>query len=297
MGAEMRVRHDGEHKRIKEFHINDAGTWRKIKEMWIKKNGVWRKTYRSALQLAVTEDTNDYDLFTAAGSPTTSLDIILTIDLNVTVGASSTATAALSCSSDFPAGTTLKIINKGRIYGAGGNGGSAGEGGLKQDCPIYPGEAGGPALSLGCNTTIVNASGNIWGGGGGGGARDELSSYNSDNIVLGGGGAGSTPGIGGTGFDKVWGQQAWPGTTSAGGLGKIIYWAYSNDPAYGRTSAQGGGPGAPGASPGFSSASDHKDFRGRITAGGSAGKAIDQNGYTLTWESGLNATQVKGEYS
>ena len=114
------------------------------------------------------------------GSPT--VPNIYILENTATISAATQSGWALQ-TGNFPAGSTLRVINHGHIRGGGGNGGSGQDGG-----------AGGTALLLNFPTTIDNTSGTIWGGGGGGGAHVAAS------LTRGGGGGGGIPaGAGGSG--------------------------------------------------------------------------------------------------
>jgi hypothetical protein len=97
----------------------------------------------------------------------------------------------------FPASSHVKIINNGRILGAGGAGGNA--------TGFTAATAGGDALKLQVNATIFTGSGDIFGGGGGG------SLASSGFTASGGGGQGSIGGVGGL--------SATSGTINAPGTG------------------------------------------------------------------------------
>jgi len=224
---------------------------------------------------------NDYDLFTEAGSPTVAVEIILTINIGVTVGASTTSNYAIYCSTALPSGSTLKIINKGTIYGAGGAGSET----SASNGTYNNGGNGGPALSLGCTTTILNATGKIFGGGGGGSSSDWVSGVNAV-IYGGGGGAGSTPGAAGWVLFQGDYFNALPGTAAAGGRG-VFQGIYPGSGLF--TPTSGGGLGSPGLI--YSSATHQRGLPG------DAGRAVDRNGYTLTFASGETAAQVKGAYA
>lgn len=129
----------------------------------------------------------------------------------------------------FPAGSTLKIINRGSIRGGGGSGGraAAAAGGAG------PAGAGGSALILNFPTTIDNTSGSIWGGGGGGEAP---------NLAGGGGGGAGTPaGSGGLGYQREYNGSA--GTATTGGAAGA---GGGGDGGGGGLGAAGGGNGGRG---------------------------------------------------
>lgn len=281
----------------KEIHINDAGTWRKGKELWTKRNGVWRKIYQSALQLNIDTNTTDYDLFTQAGSPTAPIDIVLTIGLNITVGASATTHAAIRATAPLPQYSTLHIINKGIITGAGGNGFWWRWIDKNPWVSTQASTPGGPALNLPVNTTINNASGIIQGGGGGGGGGQWDVPYYSQNQMIGGGGAGSSPGEPGACSNR-WATQWWyanPGTLKTGGTGR---WITTSSRSGNFPASSGGNPGEPGSSPDTYYYDTHGKPGGWmiLDKGGAAGRAVERNGYPLTFISGENADQLKGAY-
>jgi hypothetical protein len=112
-----------------------------------------------------------------------SSDITITVNSSVYLYATSTANAGLTLSGGTT-GDTITLVNNGFIMGQGGTGG-------RGVTPVQP-TAGGPALSLGFNTTVnnTNASAYIGGGGGGGGGV-------SGGTVGYGGGGGAGGGAGG----------------------------------------------------------------------------------------------------
>jgi len=286
------INESGTWRNPKQIWINEAGTWRHGKELWVRRNGVWRQIFKRAIQLLIDAATSDYDLFTAAGSPSAALDIVLTVGLDIDVGASTPANAAIYCSTPLPTGSTLKIINKGTIIGAGGKGG-AGWYGIFED-----GEDGGHALSITCPATINNAVGYVFGGGGGGGGGHAWASeqFGSSKVPAwgGGGGAGSVAGIGGTlvhvngSSGSVYYVTALSGTRTTGGSG----WQRGNSYSRAVSGTKGGGLGAAG-----SNTPNDYPITQTMTAFGAAGKAVDLNGHALTWAGGENTTQIKGAYT
>ena len=241
------------------------------------------------IALTISSLTADYNLFTAAGSPTTAVDITLTIASGIKVYSTSTANPAINYGA-LPASSSVKIVNTGYIMGMGGNG--------SPTSVAVVGGNGGPALSLGVNTVIDNTSGYIGGGGGGGGGA----------TGLGGGGGGAGAGVGGTGTatgtggngtasgggggsDNVSyaggggnGSRVLPGTGGAGFAAAISGGNGGAGSAVGASAAGGGGGGGWGAAGGS----------GGTTAGGAGGKAVALNGYSVTWLGGNNSTQVLG---
>jgi len=190
------------------------------------------------VNLTISSDTANYNLFTAASSPAYPVAVTLTINSSIYVYSNSTASYALEVSNSWAAGSTITIANSGIIAGAGGNGGVGAVNAVGGN-----GNSGGPALHTPRATTITGA-GSILGGGGGGGAGGGF--YDGGSIsgagASGGGGRGKIPGNGGAsgGIYGAAGQDASVsaagGTTSGGTTGLTTS----------GTSAAGGNSGAVG---------------------------------------------------
>lgn len=180
------------------------------------------------------------NIHTLMGSPTVAN--VYVFENTMTISATTQGEWALRTGS-FPAGSTLRIINRWAIRGGGGNGGVLTQNGF----------AGGTALILDFPATIDNTSGTIWGGGGGGGGAG------GDYPIGGGGGAGVPAGNGGTG---TWAGSA--GTSTAGGAG-------------GRRSGTVGGTGGA-----LGSAGGKGDGAG-AGAGGRGGYSVQTNGNAVSW--------------
>jgi hypothetical protein len=195
----------------------------------------------------VTIDSNNFniDLRTIHDSiypePDGTETVTFTINAGVTVGSHSTSLYAITVGT-WPAGTTLAMVNNGRVQGKGGRGGDAGT-----SLTATAGAAGGPALYSRRAITVNNTNGEIWSGGGGGGGEVSPSGGG------GGGGAGTDGGLGGAPFGG--GTNGSTGTATAGGAGGSGVVGGGN----------GGGPGLAGAAGGVS--------------GGAAGAAIDGVSY------------------
>lgn len=176
----------------------------------------------ATVSVAVSANTNNINLFTLCGSPTVAGNYTVTINSGITVGSTSTSTAAV-VTGTFPAGSTVRLVNNGNIYGKEGSGAG----------PSATGGAAGPAISLGVNLTIDNtAVGKIFGGGGGGGGGgtgiDGKTNYSGGNGGSGrgagnqsgpsaGSAGGTNAGAGGTGGD--WGAAGSPGGNGNVGVG------------------------------------------------------------------------------
>ena len=167
---------------------------------------VFMLNFTLALDLTISSNTNDYNLFTRAGSPSSAININLVIQPAVQVASTTISHGAIYGSSNFPAGSTVAIINNGVVYGLNGIGGVGGKGAAGCHSGRYAGAggaggAGGNAIDLIANTVIIN-NGRIWsggGGGGGGGAAGGGSSGSYRASPGGSGGGGSTGGAGGFG--------------------------------------------------------------------------------------------------
>ena len=170
-----------------------------------------------------------------------------TVAAGVYIYSTSTSTPGLTINGSFPGGVTL--TNNGFIMGMGGDGG-AGE---------FPaGNAGGPAISLGVNCSIVNNS--YIGGGGGGGATFQ------------GGGGGGAGGGNGAAYSVAGGSGGGPGSSGSNGN---VYYA-PKGPAVG---AGGGGgrimPGLGGSGGTFYASTEGK---GGGAGGGGGGSGYPANG-------------------
>jgi len=181
-----------------------------------------------------------------------SLDIRFIFESNCVAGSGENTLYAVQTGAWPELTTPILIQNNGLIIGKGGNGTRG------------AGQNGGPAIQLQADIRLNNI--NTIGGGGGGGAGETFNSYNAG----GGGGAGYFTGLGavsngpiGQSFD---GQN---GTYLLGGAG-------------GSTEESDGGDGGDLGQNGQSTNTD---------TGGLAGKAIDLNGFAITY---INAGDIRG---
>ncbi len=118
---------------VNEVYVNDAGTWREPQEVYVNDAGVWKTVHKV---VTVAANTNNLNLYSLAGSPTTAINLKVTVNAGVTVTSTSTSNAAIDISS-FAAGSVIQLINNGTVYGAGGAVGSVAAGGLTAQS--YPG--------------------------------------------------------------------------------------------------------------------------------------------------------------
>lgn len=225
------------------------------------------------------------NIFELMGSPTQPNTYIFENQATISAGTGSYALRT----GVFPAGSTLKIVNKGYIRGRGGNGGPYNA----------AGGPGGSALYIDMGCTIDNGSGYIFGGGGGGGGAyltlEEFDYVDQDAFCPGGGGAGSNGGsVVGMMYQGAAQQMVTVATPSAGspdsgGTGGYYYWS-ANSSCYAKA-GNGGNPGTAGVAGKAVRSAGYMDY---AYSGGSAGAAITRNGNTVSIIAGNNTTQIKG---
>jgi len=217
--------------------------------------------------------TNNVNLFTAAGSPSAAVTLVVIIPAGTVISSATpgtgSANAALYTGTGWNAGSKIIIMGAGTIVGLSGAGGTAGA----ANGVGGPGGTGGDALYMDFPVTLQYFSGIIAGGAGGGGG--------------GGGGTVNTGGAGGAGAGSI----AANGTAGAAGNGTGPGTAGSAGTAHataggngGNSTGIGGGGGGGGGGMGFPGGAGGK---GDITvnaggAAGPAGNAIRENGHTLT---------------
>lgn len=227
-----------------------------------------------------TANTFNYNVATALGNPTSPVNTTVTIEPWVIVGSTNPSTPALTTGS-LPAGSTVTIVNKGKIEGAGGAGG---RGGIDNGCSggsATAGGQGGIALLLTVATTLDNTAGIIYGGGGGGGAGGSV----SDGSQGGGGGGGGGINAGSGGSAGGSSGSASSGGSGGGPTGIDPTGNYNG----GGNGGSGGNPGQAG-SPGNNPSTAPSGWYGcPYTNGGAAGYSI--SGTTnLTWSSSNHGT-------
>lgn len=205
----------------KEVYVNNGGTWVEPQEVYVRDAVGWKLLHKT---ITIAADTNNVNLFTLAGSPTTPIRLKVTIATGVIIGSSSVASPSFTIAG-FPAATEILIINNGSILGAGGTGAA----GANWGGAVNSATAGGTALSVSSAVRIQN-NGTVAGGGGGGGAGGygnfsqtsgkTTTTYQSAGSG-GGGGAGRVGGAGGAGGTggNYAGNTGGAGTATAGGNG------------------------------------------------------------------------------
>jgi hypothetical protein len=234
-------------------------------------------------------------------------DITITVNNGVYVYSTDVSSPALAISG-ATAGDTVTLVNNGFIIGKGGNGTETAGFNASNGSP------GGPAMSLGNNISITNNS-YIAGGGGGGGAGIYPSNALTGGGAGGGNGGGSGPnyygGIGGgpgqAGAQGTSNQGNFPNYGGGGGGGRILPGVggfgsvFQTKPGgggagggstvggqNGGTAGSGGSGGSAGEDRGGYSAGGGGGWgarggNGGTGNGGAGGKAINLNGYAVTY--------------
>jgi hypothetical protein len=301
----------GEFQRAKSIYINNLGTWKRVIRMWIRDTGVWRSiAWRNTdVLMTVTSDHANLDIYQAlADDPATDVSLPLSIELVVNTGVtvfSPTASAvALFSSSPFVAGSTLTVVNRGRIAGRFGVGGRGAYWTFPSSVwyDAEPGEDGGVACSFMNDVIIDNTLGEIWGGGGGGGGggaiRSGVSPFNEETFrysIGGSGGGGDPGGAGGSPFVADFETYGNPGNSdvpSATGGAQItkVRSGMTISNGAGGNAGDYGAAGTDGQAATVSG-QDSPVKRGDPAAGGAGGAAILLNGNNVAW---VNMGDVRG---
>lgn len=285
--------------------------------------------------LTIESNKTNFNLFTQLGSPAAPRNVVVIINSGVIISSNAVGTPAFDTGSGWASGSTLYLINRGSIRGAGGAGGNSDAVTADGDgAPSYSGSLnggdGGDALKLTIPTIIDNGSGELFGGGGGGGAsasgvvedeEDGNSLYGARGSGGGGGqgGTGGSAGAAGTlsysttpahlnvnsGSDGTVGSSSAAGTGGAGSEVFFVGFTYIGSEAGGNGGAWGsaGSSGGRGYSRVSTTYADPETTLPPPRSGGSggaAGKAVNVNGQSVTWLSGNDGptgTHVKGAVS
>lgn len=280
-----------------QISMNDAG----LRALFGKPSGAISMSdgYGKANAFSATISTNQQELnlrtWALANGWNGTSQATITVASGVYIWSDNTAVAGLTIDGSWSGGLTL--VNNGFIMGKGGNGATA---------VSTAGSPGGHAISLGVNVSITN-NGYIAGGGGGGGVGSGSGwrGYGGGGAGggLGGGGwfsasinqppfAGGAPGGygGGNSSEGYGGGRILPGSLAnqAGGQGSgsedgsLAVW--QNGGLGGTTNAIGAngasGSGATGAGGGGGWGANGGSG---AAGGGAGGKAVNLNGYTVTW--------------
>lgn len=283
----LNVKAGGSWRTASKVYAKVAGSWVTAKELWGYMSGGWRSAWKNEVSYINTANRTAASIYALMGSPTQPGTYVFENQATITAGTDSFALRTGA----FPAGSTLKIVNKGYILGRGGAGGDGGG---------AAGSPGGTALYADYPCTVDNSAGYIFGGGGGGGGAYFYASTSDGVRAGGGGGAGANGGAAGAsaagwagGSNKSITRQAAAGAQSSGGVGAIgvCLPGISDDYAYG---GSGGGPGTAGVAGSYKVGKGTGNTPRGYGAGGAAGAAILKNGQAVTVTAGNNINQIKG---
>lgn len=291
----LNVKAGGSWRTASKVYAKVSGAWVTAKELWGYMSGGWRSAWKNEIRYINTSNRTAASIFELMGSPTQPNTYIFENQATITAGTGSYALRT----GVFPAGSILKIVNKGYIVGKGGDGG-ANTGGA--------GGAGANALYIDMNCELDNGAGYVFGGGGGGGGYRAYYSSGPQNYDIRAGGGGGAGGNGGTGVAsaKVGSvgtamniTSGGNGTITAGGAGGV---ARSDGTLNGKTQYEevtggnGGGPGVAGGQGSFVRVGLQGDMKNVKVpgAGGAAGAAIVKNGKTVTITAGNDTNRIRG---
>lgn len=282
------VKAGGSWRAANKIYARVAGSWVTAKQVWGYASGGWRSAWQNEIRYINTSNRTAASIFALMGSPTQPNTYIFENQATISAGTGSYALRT----GVFPAGSIVKIVNKGYIVGKGGDGGSFNT----------AGGAGGTALYIDFPCTIDNAAGYIYGGGGGGGgARAYFSSTNPlrETRAGGGGGSGSNGGAAGTNSfgggsltTLVENTAPTAGTASSAGSRGVCRATHIAANQVG--DSYGGAGGGLGTSGAAGSVTVVGWQSGGTSIGGAAGAAIAKNGNTLTITAGNDTTRIKG---
>ena len=160
----------------------------------------------------------------------------LSLEAGARIFASNTGGTAMTFSG-LPKDSVVKFVNKGQVWGSGGNGGH-GAGLEKNDVVSHyatPGTPGGHAIYTEYYLLLDNTGGDLRGGGGGGGGGGAIyqwincaGEHSTQGIGGGGGGgAGTISGLGGPGEDT---PSTWFGVSKPGANGTDVSAGAGGDP-------------------------------------------------------------------
>ena len=286
-------------KLIKNAWVKVGGIWKATPTIHVKIGEAWKQVHEdlvtfvfSASISGTVYNYNMYSALVAAGW--NQIDIVqatITINAGAIVSSTSTTTYAFTTGSTYYEGSTLTLINNGKILGKGGKGGAGSNG----DASPEAGGFAGPALLVGLPCTLTN-NGTIAGGGGGGagGRTMRVDTGYDGTFRCVGGGAGAGVGVNsggaayssanpssGTVYAGVGGTSSFTaaGGGGAGASGTFI-WDFQTWPLAGERGGSGGAYASAGAlSAGGNSASGQGYKTGSAVAVGAGGAALSGNSF------------------
>jgi Pretoxin HINT domain/Phage tail fibre adhesin Gp38 len=164
------VKDSGNWSLASNVYVNNSGTWIEPREIYTNNSGTWTLTHKVVW---ITVSTNNLDLYSFVGSPSSTVRVLAHITSNVVISSNSTSYPSLTVTG-FPANSQIKLVNYGVVKGAGGAGGK----GADYGGSATAGSVGGTAVAIGSAVTIEN-NGTFAGGGGGGGGGGYYSTSSS----------------------------------------------------------------------------------------------------------------------
>jgi hypothetical protein len=248
------------------------------------------------------------DAFALAGSPSGPVTFTFTVEEGVIIQSTSPATPAIDFDG-FAAGSTIAIVIRGLVHGAGGRGGDGAAAGDVASANVFytgtNGTAGGTAIRLPSsagNTISVNitSTGRVWGGGGGGGGGGASHDGDGSDVAATGGGGGGGAGAGVPGMpgrlanaDGSPGNHGGVGRNGEGGTGGA-----GQDTGGTGTAGTGGDGGDFGTAGATGTNPTGNTYNPAPGTGGAAGKAIDYNtGATPTYPGNTGSPYILGATS
>jgi hypothetical protein len=195
-----------------DIYIKDASVWKLAKEIYVRDAGVWKRGHLRILDLNISANTAEYNVYSAAIAAGWNGTDKLTANVIISTGnyvySSSTSKYAIDTgpSALWPSGSDIRIYNNGIIAAQGGTGGHGGNASSGTARSGAVGFNGGNALRLDITTSIANY-GTIASGGGGGGGGGGNRNNTPERARGGGGGGGGRTGLtnspGGPGGDAT----------------------------------------------------------------------------------------------
>lgn len=254
------IKNGGNWSKFKKAFIKNGGTWSEIKTIWIKNGGVWSKSFvnETIVNVASQNNINLRTLYTNQTGDSSNSAVRVIYNINGNIGSTSTAASLVTGSWPAESVIIINIANGVYVVGKGGNATTYNAPGTE----YHYGQAGGDAISLSYDVTIVN-NGVIGGGGGGGGGWSLMNGCHA----YGGGGAGIVGGNRGAGVAV---GSTTTGSTAVTGFFCQAYFDFNG------SGGRGGNLGEIGGSMSGSFFSTPPDTRG------AAGRAIVRNGFTAT---------------
>lgn len=115
------------------------------------------RTPTNDIELEISADTQNYNVFQISGSPATFKDVKLSITAGTTVGSDDPLIPSIRFG-PFPEGSTFTLVNSGTILGKGGAGGGGGQNSWSGLSTIGGGGGGGAGFAIGLGGSPADIS-------------------------------------------------------------------------------------------------------------------------------------------